>query len=35
MGPGETLKLPFAKAGTVKMTCTIHPAMNLTVTVTP
>ena len=35
VAPGKTVTIPFAAAGTVKLTCTIHPSMNLTVTVTP
>ncbi len=33
--PGKTITIPFATPGTVKLTCTIHPSMSLTVTVTP
>ena len=35
VGPGQMVNLPFPKAGAFKITCTIHPSMNLTVTVTP
>jgi plastocyanin len=32
---GQTKDVTFASAGTYKITCTVHPSMNLTVTVTP
>jgi plastocyanin len=35
VAPGQTVSIPFARAGTLTITCTIHPSMNLTVTVTP
>jgi plastocyanin len=35
VAPGKTVSLAFGSAGTVKLTCTIHPAMSMTVTVTP
>ncbi len=35
VAPGETVSIPFAKAGTLTITCTIHPSMNLKVTITP
>jgi plastocyanin len=35
VSPGKSVSIPFATAGTVKVTCTIHPSMNLTLTVTP
>jgi plastocyanin len=31
--PGETKEVTFDKAGTYKITCTLHPMMNLTITV--
>lgn len=33
--PGTTVSMAFGTAGTIKLTCTIHPAMSMTVTVTP
>jgi plastocyanin len=33
--PAATVTIPFAVPGAIKVTCTIHPTMNLTVTVTP
>jgi len=33
--PGQSVTHSFATAGTVMMTCTIHPSMTLTVTVGP
>jgi plastocyanin len=35
VAPGATAMVVLSKAGTVRITCTIHPSMNLTVTVTP
>jgi plastocyanin len=35
VSPGKSVSLPIATAGMVKVTCTIHPSMNLTLTVTP
>jgi len=31
--PGDTKDVTFAAAGTYRITCTIHPAMNMTLTV--
>lgn len=31
--PGQTKQVTFATAGTYKIACTVHPAMNLTLTV--
>ena len=33
--PGQTVSIPFATAGAATITCTIHPSMNLAVTVAP
>ncbi len=33
--PGQSISHAFATAGTVMLTCTIHPSMHLTVTVGP
>ncbi len=33
--PGKTVSMAFGTAGTIKLTCTIHPAMSMTVIVTP
>lgn len=35
VAPGSTVSLAFGTAGAVKLTCTIHPSMSMTVTVTP
>ena len=35
VAPGQTVTIPFSKAGTLTITCTIHPSMNLKVTITP
>jgi plastocyanin len=35
VSPGKSVSLPIATAGTVRVTCTIHRSMNLTLTVTP
>ena len=35
VAPGQTVSIPFSKAGSLTITCTIHPSMNLKVTVTP
>ena len=32
---GQSISIAFPTAGTVKLTCTIHPSMNATVTVGP
>jgi len=32
---GDTMKVTFANAGTYPITCTIHPYMEVTITVTP
>lgn len=32
---GQSISIPFPTAGTVKLTCTIHPSMNATVSVGP
>ncbi|HLZ21182.1 MAG TPA: plastocyanin/azurin family copper-binding protein [Ktedonobacterales bacterium] len=33
--PGDTKAITFPTAGTFKITCTIHPSMQVTITVTP
>jgi plastocyanin len=33
INPGKTMSVPFPTAGTYKITCIVHPNMNLTVTV--
>ncbi len=33
INPGQTVDVTFPTAGTYKITCTVHPDMNLTVTV--
>jgi plastocyanin len=35
VAPGSSTEIAFATAGAIKVTCTIHHSMNLTVTVTP
>jgi plastocyanin len=35
LAPGATASVTLPKAGTLALTCTIHPSMNMTVTVTP
>ncbi len=35
LAPGATGTAVVARAGTLALTCTIHPSMNMTVTVTP
>jgi len=35
IAPGQSGKITFPTAGTVKLTCTIHPSMSMTVTVGP
>lgn len=35
VAPGAKVSLTFPSAGAIKLTCTIHPAMSMTVTVTP
>ncbi len=35
INPGQTIDVVFSTPGTYPVTCTVHPAMQLTVTVTP